>query len=62
MGAEVDVTLCSKDKRKKKCFRWNAFMIDYNLAYKSQMTFMELDFEADKLRIKAELRVMMTEL
>ena len=26
------------------------------------MTFMELDFEADKPRIKAELRVIMTEL
>ena len=37
-------------------------MIDYIAAYKSQMTFMGLDFEADKPRMKAELRVMMAEL
>ena len=37
-------------------------MIDYIPAYKKQMTFMGLDFEDDKLRIKAELRVMMAEL
>ena len=37
-------------------------MINYNSAYKLQVTFMELDFEAVMLRIKTELRVMMTEL
>ena len=37
-------------------------MINYNSAYKLQMTFMGLDFEAVMLRIKTELRVMMTEL
>ena len=37
-------------------------MINYIPAYKSQMTFMELDFEAHKLRIKAELRVMMAQM
>ena len=37
-------------------------MINYNSAYKLQMTFMGLDFEADMLRIKTELKVMMTEL
>ena len=42
--------------------RWGPFMIDYILAYKSQMAFMGLDFESDKPRIKAELRVMMAEL
>ena len=34
-------------------------MINHISVYKSQMTFMGLDFEADKLRIKAQLRVMM---
>ena len=37
-------------------------MIDYISAYKSQMTFMGLDFESDKSRRKAELRVMIAEL
>ena len=37
-------------------------MINYISAYKSQMTFMGLDFEAYKLRITAELRVMMADL
>ena len=37
-------------------------MIDYFSAYKSQMAFMELDFEADKSRMKTELRVMIAEL
>ena len=36
--------------------------VDYISAHKSQMTFMELDFEADKPRIKAELRRIMAEL
>ena len=38
MDSEVKVTSCSKDKRKKH-FRWNAFMIDYMSTYKSQMAF-----------------------
>ena len=37
-------------------------MINYISACKSQMTFMRLDFEADKLRMKAQLRVMIAEL
>ena len=37
-------------------------MIDYILSYKSQMNFMGLDFEADKPRMKAELRVTIVEL
>ena len=32
-------------------------MIDYISAYKSQMTFMGLDYEADKPIMNAELRV-----
>ena len=44
------------------CFRWRAFTINYISAYKSQMTFMGLNFEADKLKIKSELRVMMAAL
>ena len=44
----------------KTCFRWSVFMINYISAYKSQI--MGLDFEVDKLRIKAELRVMVVEL
>ena len=36
-------------------------MINYISAYKLRMTFMGLHFEADKLRIKAELTVMMAE-
>ena len=56
MGAEVEVTSYSKVKRKKTSFRWSAFMIDYISAYKSQIAFMGLDFEADKPRMKAEFR------
>ena len=37
-------------------------MIDYISAYKSQMAFMRLDFEYDKPRMEAELRVKMAEL
>ena len=58
MGSEVEATSSSKDKRKKTCFRWSPFRIDYISAYKSQMAFMGLDFESDKPRMKAELRVM----
>ena len=52
MDSEVEVTFCSKDKGKKTCCRWSVFMVNYILAYKSQIIFMKLDFEADKLRIK----------
>ena len=37
-------------------------MIGYISAYKPQIAFMGLNFEYDKPRIKAELRVMMAEL
>ena len=37
-------------------------MINYISVYKSQMTYMGLDFEADKLRIKAYMRWMIIEL
>ena len=37
-------------------------MINYISAYKSQMTFIGLDFEADKLRIKADMRWTIIEL
>ena len=37
-------------------------MIDYLSTQKSKMACMELDFEADKLRMKGELRIMMAEL
>ena len=37
-------------------------MIDYISAYRSQLAFMWLDFESDKPRVNAELRVMMAEL
>ena len=62
MSSEVEGTSCSKDNRKKTCFRWSPFMIDYISAYKSQMAFMRLDFEYDKPRMEAELRVKMAEL
>ena len=62
MGSEVEATSRSKDKRKKTCFRWSPFMIDYISAYKSQIAFTGLDIEVDKPRMKAELRVMMVEL
>ena len=52
----------AKIKGKKTRFRWSPFMIDYISAYKSQMAFIGLDFESDKPRMKAELRVMMAEL
>ena len=41
----------------EKSFRWSAFMICFISAHKSQMTFMGLDFEADKPRRNAELRI-----
>ena len=62
MVFEVDVTSCSKNKGKKTCFRWSAFMIDYISAYKLQMAFTGLDFDANKPRMNAELRVMMANL
>ena len=37
-------------------------MIDYISAFKSQMTFMALDFEVEKARMKADLKIMMAEL
>ena len=37
-------------------------MIDYISAYNSQMAFMELDSEADKPRVTAELTVMMADM
>ena len=43
-------------------FYGSASMIDYSSAYKSQMGFMGLGFEADKPRMKAGSRVMMAEL
>ena len=58
----VKVTFCSKNKGKKRVLDGVVFMANYISAYKSQMTFMGLDCEAEKLRIKAELRVMMAEL
>ena len=61
MGSEVELFFCSKDKQ-KTCFRWSAFMIDYISAYKSQMAFMGLDYEADKPIMNAELRVNWTKL
>ena len=52
MGLEVEATSYSKDKG-ERCFRWRAFMIDYISAYKSQMAFIGLDFEADEPRMNA---------
>ena len=37
-------------------------MIDYISAYKSHMACMGVEFEADKPRMKGELRIMMAEL
>ena len=42
----------------KSCFRWSPCTINYISACKSQMAYMGLDFESDKPRTKAELRVM----
>ena len=47
MGSEVEVNFCSKDKGKKTSFQWSAFVINYVLAHKPQITFMRLDFEVD---------------
>ena len=58
----MEVTSCNKDNEEKTCLRWSAFMIDYISDYKSQTAFIGLDFEADKSRMNAELRVIMTEL
>ena len=51
-----------KIKGKRTCFRWSVFMVDYFSGYRSQMAFMRLDFESDKPRVNAKLRVMMAEL
>ena len=53
MGSEVEATSYRKDKGKKTCFRWRAFVIGYISAYKSQMAFIGLDFEADEPRMNA---------
>ena len=37
-------------------------MIDYISAYRSQIAFLGLDFEANKPRMNADLRVMMAKL
>ena len=37
-------------------------MIDYISAYRSQIAFLGLDFEANKPRVNADLRVMMAKL
>ena len=58
----MEVTSCGEDKGEKTCFRWTAFMRDYISACKSRMPFMELDFVPNEPRMKAKLRVMMTEL
>ena len=44
-----------KEKRKKVCHWWSAYMTDYISAHISQMAFMGLDFETDKPRMKPEL-------
>ena len=56
MSSEVEVISCSKGK---KCLKWSAFMIDYISAISA---FLGLDFEANKPRMNADLRVMMAEL
>ena len=61
MGSEMEVTSCNKNKGNKICFSWNTFMTDCISAYKWWKTFMEVDFEADKSRMKAEFRVMVAE-
>ena len=66
MTSEKEVTFSSKIKEMKTWFRWSALqieqLIDCISAYKSKMTFMGLDFEADKPRMYSELRVMKAEL
>ena len=52
----------AKIKGKKCILDRSAFMIDYISAHKPQLAFMGLDFEANKPRMKAELRVMMAKL
>ena len=52
MDSTVQVISCSKRKGKKPYFRWRAFMMNCISTYKSQRAYMELDFEADKPRIK----------
>ena len=52
-----------KKKEMKTCFRQNVLQIEQLIgcisAYKSKMTFIGLDIEADKSRMYSELRVMM---
>ena len=63
MRSEAElVTSFNKDKGKKTCVRWSFFMIDYISAYRSQMAFLWLDFESDKPRVNAELRIKKAEL
>ena len=62
IGSEVEVISSNKDKERQPCFRWSAFIIDCISAYKSQMAFMELDFETSKRKMDAELKVIVAEL
>ena len=55
MGSEVEVISC------KKLVLDAAFLWQIT-SHKSQMAFMGLDFEANKPRMNAELRVMMAKL
>ena len=57
MGSQVEVTYCSEDKRKKRVL--DGVLLWQITSQFTRMTFMGLDFEADKPRIKAQLRVMM---
>ena len=62
--SEVKVTFCIKKKKiGKKTWFWSSdFMVDYISAWKLQINFLGLNFEAGKPKMNAELAVMMAEL
>ena len=60
MDSVVEVTSCSKDKEKNLFDRVLLWQI--TSLFTNHKWLIELDFEADKPKMKVELRVMMAEL
>ena len=62
MGSEVEVTFCSKDKGKKRVLDGVLLWLITSQLTNYKWPLWDKTFEADKLKTKPELRVMMTEL
>ena len=62
MVSEVEVTSCSKDKGGKNVFQTGCFYDSLHLRLQITNDFYGIDFESDKPRVNAELRVMIAQL